>query len=213
MTAVAFAGVQSVVSLGGRRLQEAGDITTLLERWGRGDRSVEHRLFDLVLPKLHGLARMLMSRERPDHSLQATALLNEAYFALVRARLRDWQDRRHFYSIAARAMRRLLIDHARGRGSGAKVAIDDLAELLRGRDAELDQAVEIDRLLSEVERTHPEWCALVEMKFFAGFTDEETADALGIPLRSMQRSWGDVRRWLFERMGGPWPAKPNTTNS
>ena len=185
-------------------MEEAtGEITQLLHAWSAGDRSVEDRLFALVLPDLHRLARRLMSGERQEHSLQATALMNEAYFKLVNARERDWENRKHFFAVAARAMRHLLIDHARARPKGAKIAIDGIEDLLRGRDPQLETGLAINALLDEMERKHPDWVSIIEMKFFAGFTDDEAAEALGLPLRSMQRRFGDARRWLYERLETP----------
>jgi len=178
----------------------ASEVTQLLHAWSAGDRSVEARLFELVLPDLHKLARSLLRNERPDHSLQATALMNEAYLRLISARERDWENRRHFLAVAARAMRHLLIDHARARSKGLKTPLEGMEDLLHGRDSQLELGIAINGLLSELEKSHPEWCTIVEMKFFAGFTDEETAEALGSPLRSMQRKFGDARRWLFERL-------------
>ena len=178
----------------------------MLHAWSAGDRAVEPRLFELLIPDLHKLAYYLLKRERPDHSLQATALINEAYLRLVGARERDWENRRHFLRVAARAMRHLLIDHARSRGKGSPTPLAGLEDLLRGRDSQLELGVAIDSLLEELDKSHPEWCTIVDMKFFAGFTDDETAEALGIPLRSMQRKFGDARRWLFERLD---PATPH----
>ena len=189
-----------------------GEVTRLLHAWGGGDRSVEDRLFELVLPDLRKLAESMMRRERPDHSLQPTALLNEAYCRLLTARERDWRSRSHFFAIAARAMRRLLIDHARGRPKGARIPIDGLQEFLRGRDEQLELALAIDGLLDDMTPAHGDWCSIVELKFFLGFTDEETAEALGMPLRSMQRQFGDARRWLYEKLKSC-QAKPNTMSS
>jgi RNA polymerase sigma factor (TIGR02999 family) len=190
------------------------DVTMLLRAWSAGDRSVESRLFELVLPDLRRLAHYLMKGERPDHSLQSTALMNEAYMRLVSARDRDWENRRHFFAVAARAMRHLLIDHARARGKGVKTPLAGLEEILRGRDAQLDLGIAINGLLDELDKTHHEWCSIVEMKFFAGFTDEEVAEALGTPLRSMQRKFGDARRWLFEKLESqPWQGNTNATPS
>ncbi len=183
--------------------EQSGEVTQLLHAWSEGNRGVEERLFALVLPDLHRLARRMMSNERQDHSLQATALLNEAYFKLVSARERDWENRKHFFAVAARAMRHLLIDHARSRPKGAKVAFDDLEALLRGPDAQLELGVAIDAVLDEMEKKHPDWVSIVEMKFFAGFTDDEAAEALGLPVRSMQRRFGEARRWLFTKLQGP----------
>jgi RNA polymerase sigma factor (TIGR02999 family) len=118
----------------------------------------------------------------------------------VGARERDWENRRHFFAVAARAMRRLLIDHAGGRTTAEQVPIAGLEAWLRGRDDKLDLAVAVDQLLAELEATHQDWCSIVELKFFMGLTDEEAADALGLPLRTMQRKFSDARRWLFERL-------------
>ena len=180
--------------------EASGEVTRLLHAWGGGDRAVEDQLFGLVQPDLHRLARRLMSSERQDHSLQATALLNEAYVRLVNARERDWENRRHFFAVAARAMRHLLVDHARARPKGPKVALDGMEHLLSGPEANLELGLAIDGLLGEMEQKHPDWVTIIEMKFFAGFTDDETAETLGIPLRSMQRRFGEARKWLFERM-------------
>ena len=179
---------------------ETGEVTRLLQVWSSGDRSVEDRLFGLVLPDLHRLAQFMMRGERPDHSLQPTILVNEAYMRLVGAKERDWENRRHFFAVAARAMRHLLIDYARARPKGAKLAIDGLEEFLRGRDQQLELGVVIDELLNEMEAAHPDWCAVVDLKFFAGFTDEEAAAALNLPVRSMQRQFSDARRWLFKKL-------------
>lgn len=191
-----------------------GEVTRLLQAWSSGDRSVEESLFALVLPDLHRLARHLMSRERSDHSLQPTALMNEVYFRLVGAKERDWENRKHFFAVAARAMRRLLIDHARARPRGAKIPMEGLEEMLRGRDAQLELSVEMSELLDEMEKTSPDWSPVIDLKFFAGFTDQETAEALGIPLRTMQRQFGDARRWLYERLESQrCRENSNTTNS
>ena len=181
----------------------AGEITALLHAWSEGDRSVEARLFELVTPDLHRIAQALMRRERPGHTLDPTGLLNEAYCRLVAARERDWANRRHFFAIAARAMRRLLIDHARGRPDAQVLPIDGMDEWLRATGKKLEQAIAIDQLLARLEPQHPDWCSIVDLKFFLGFTDEETADALGMPLRTVQRKFGDARRWLFEQLEGP----------
>jgi RNA polymerase sigma factor (TIGR02999 family) len=181
------------------------EVTGLLHAWSAGDRSVEPRLFELVLPDLHKLAHYLLRKERPDHSLQPTALINEAYFRLVTARERGWENRRHFLAVAARAMRHHLVDHARSRGKGVKTPIEGLEEMLRGRDHQLEVGIAINALLDEMDQSHPDWCTIIEMKFFAGFTNEETAEALGTPVRTMQRKFGDARRWLFERLESPQP--------
>jgi len=178
----------------------AGEVTVLLQAWAKGDRSVEAQLFELVLPDLHKIAERLMHRERPNHSLEPTALLNEAYCRLVMARERDWHNRRHFFAVAARAMRFLLIDYARARPKAQFVPAEGIEEWLGAAGGDLNQAIAIDGLLGELEGLHPDWCSIVELKFFLGFTNAETADALGLPVRTVQRRFHDARHWLFERL-------------
>jgi RNA polymerase sigma factor (TIGR02999 family) len=192
----------------------AGEITQLLHAWSAGDRSVEERLFSLVLPDLRNLARALMRRERRDHTLEPTALLNEAYVRLLAGRERDWESRRHFVAVAARIMRRLLIDHARAHTKTEMLPLMSLHDLRPGAAGRLDLAIAVDRLLDTLEASHPEWCAIVELKYFMGLTDEETAEALGLRVRTMQRQFSDARRWLFERLNqSSCETKTNTTNS
>ena len=174
---------------------------------------MEARLFELVVPDLHRMAEYLMRRERSDHSIQPTALLDEAYCRLVKARARNWENRQHFFRFAGRIMRHFLIDYARRRPKEEFVPIDRIEQWLCASDDMLEQAAVIDDLLSRLESSHPDWCTIVELKFFVGFSDQETAEALRVPLRTMQRKFGDARRWLFENMGPrPCPASKNTTN-
>ena len=184
-------------------MEQTGDITQLLQRWREGSRDAENDLFALVLPNLRRLAHYLMMRERKGHSMQATELVDQVYFRLVAAKDRDWRNRQHFFAIAARAMRRYLIDYARARPDGEMVALEGMKDILPADSAKLDLAVTVDRLLDELAQTKPEWCMLVEVKFFLGLTDEEAAETLGIKLRSMQRMWRDARQWLFERTEPP----------
>ncbi|HTB16771.1 MAG TPA: ECF-type sigma factor [Bryobacteraceae bacterium] len=177
-----------------------GDITHLLHEWRAGSREAENQLFTLVLPNLRRLAHYLMQRERKDHSLQATELVDQIYFRMVAAKERDWQNRKHFFAIAARAMRRYLIDHARGRPSAEFVELEGFENILPVEGVKIELAISVDRLLDELSETKPEWSMLVEMKFFLGLTDEEAAEAMGVKLRTMQRTWSDARRWLYTRM-------------
>lgn len=179
--------------------EQNGDITELLRKWRAGDKVAEGQLFELVFPVLRKRARTLLSKERRGHPLASAELVVDVYTALVRAKDRDWQDRAHFFAIAARAMRWRLIDMGRRRQGLEIVPLDGLDSLLRDRCVNLDQAMEIDQLLDELAATHPDWCVLVEMKCFLGLTDQETADALSLPLRSVQRMWHHSRKWLFER--------------
>ena len=180
--------------------ESPGDITRLLQKWREGDRQAESELFDLVLPGLRRLAHFLMQRERKGHSLQPTELVDQIYFRLVAAKDRDWRNRQHFFALAGRAMRHYLIDHARARPEAEFVALEDLENLLPADRRRVDTAIMVDRLLEQLAVIHPEWCRLVEAKYFLGLTDEEAAEVLGLKLRTMQRIWRDARHWLFERM-------------
>lgn len=174
-----------------------GDVTQLLQRWREGDRDAENELFDLVMPNLRRLARYLMKAERKGHTLQPTELVDQVYFRLVSAKDRDWRDRAHFFAIAARAMRRYLIDYARGRPDVGMIALEGIKDYLPADSAKIDVAITVDRLLDELAQTKPELCRIVEVKYFLGLTDEEAADALGMKLRTLQRNWLDARQWLF----------------
>ena len=200
---VSWGTIVSTAPVNWAHMEIPGEITSLLQAWAKGDQTAEARLFEIVMPELHKIAASLMRHERPDHTLEPTALLNEAYLRLVMARERDWQNRRHFFAVAARAMRRLLIDHARGRPKVRFVPMDDVQEWLRATGGKIEQAIAIDTLLSRIEDSHQEWCTIVELKFFMGFSDEETAEALGVPLRTMQRNFADARRWLYEQLETP----------
>lgn len=180
-----------------------GDITLLLQKWREGSREAENELFTLVTPNLRRLAHYLMKGERRGHTLQATELVDQTYFRLVGAKDRDWQNRAHFFAIAARAMRRQLIDYARGRPNVEIIPLEDIKNHLPADSGKIDLAITVDRLLDQLAETKPEWCRVVEVKYFLGLTDEEAADALGMKLRTMQRMWLEARKWLFEQ------AEPN----
>src|SRR5262249_54516782 len=130
--------------------EEAGDITLLLQDWRAGSRTAENELFAAVMPKLRRLAQYMMKGERKGHTLQATELADQIYFRMVAAKNRDWRNRQHFYAIAARAMRRYLIDHARGRPEAEIVAIEGMQNFLAAESAKLDLALCVDRLLNQL---------------------------------------------------------------
>ena len=146
------------------------------------------------------MARAYMSRERRDHTFEPTDLVDQIYFRLVAAKNRDWQSRSHFFAIAARAMRHCLIDYARGRPDAVFIGLDALAAGAPGNPSKLELAIMVDRLLDELGQTQPQWCAVVELKFFLGLTDEESAEVLHLADRTVGRYWFDARRWLFERL-------------
>jgi RNA polymerase sigma factor (TIGR02999 family) len=179
---------------------ETPDVTRLLHEWSAGNRTAENELFALVMPDLRRVAGYLIRGERKGHSLQATELVNQIYVRLVAARNQNWENRRHFFAIAGRAMRRHLIDHARAR---PEVDFTTLTGeiLIPPAGASLNLALTIDMLLDRMEQVDRNWCQVVEVKYFLGLTDEEAADALDISLRTLQRRWRDARQWLFERLG------------
>jgi RNA polymerase sigma factor (TIGR02999 family) len=179
---------------------EPGEITQLLQQWRTGDRQVEDRLFELLAPEMHQIAERCFRRERPGNSLQPTALVNEAFLRLAKSRDLDWQDRGHFLAISARVMRRYLIDHARARPDILFLSMEGLPERFLGTRCPSELVIAVDELLNDLEKESPSRRALVELKFFLGSTDQETADALGITLHTMQREWYRARRWLFERL-------------
>jgi RNA polymerase sigma factor (TIGR02999 family) len=177
-----------------------GDITQLLHQWRQGSREAEEQLFARVAPDLRRLAHYVMRGERQGHTLQATELVDEIYVRLVGAKDRDWQSRAHFFAIAGRAMRRYLIDYARGRPGAELVALEKMEPFLPAGSAKLELVIAVDRLLDQLAQVHPEWCQVVEVKYFLGLTDGEAAEVLGIKLRTLQRNWCDARQWLFARM-------------
>ena len=190
------------------------EITQLLKKWRAGDAAAEARLFELLMPDLHRIAASYFRGEREEHTLQPTALVNEGFLRLAAAKGVDWQDRGHFFVIAARIMRRCLIDHARARPGVRFLPLEGLPEGVMGQQGKLETAVAIDGLLEEMAAEFPKRCSVVEMKFFLGMTDEEAADALGISLHTLQREWYRARRWLFEKLNaGKWNTAPNTTNA
>lgn len=190
------------------------EVTELLERLGAGDREAEGRLFELVMPELRRLAQHLLNGEHRHHTLQGTELVNQVYLRLAGAEL-SLRNRAHFFAIAARAMRRELIDYARRRPDAVFLPLDGVPEAVVARSGQWELALVIDQLLDRMREILPVECSIVELKFFFGMTDEEIAEVLALPLRTMQAKWQDARIWLFERAEAqqwrPTPA-PGATN-
>ncbi len=176
-----------------------GEITRLLVELRSGNREAEVKLVPLVYSHLHRLAAHYMRHERPDHTLQATALVNEAYLRLVSQEETGWQDRAHFFGVAARVMRQILVDHARARQAGKrggpaeKLPLDEALELSPARSREL---VALDDALESLGQIDPQQARVVELRFFGGLTVEETAEVLGISPRTVKRDWRVARAWL-----------------
>lgn len=179
------------------------DITQLLVRWRRGDESALGDLLPLIYDDLRVLATKYLSYERPDHSLQATELVHEAYLRLSRVAHLEAQDRRHFFAIAARAMRRILVDHARRhrtdkRGGARRDQLSEDPALPRGKSPE--ELIQVHEALVELQGRQPRPAQLVELRFFGGLSESEAADVLGISRSTAARDWRFARIWLTDHL-------------
>ena len=184
---------------------ESSKITDLLRHLEAGDRSAVDRLFSAVYQELRSLAGQFFRREPAGITLQPTALVNEAYVKLVDQAGVDWHGRTHFFAVAAQAMRRILVDHARRRGAakrggqGKRVLLD--ADLLPGMSPDED-LLAVDECLAKLAELDPRQAQLVELRFFGGLSVEEAAEVLGMSKRSAEREWTMVRAWLRRELGG-----------
>jgi len=180
-----------------------GEITQLLVKARNGDHEAESALVPLVYDELRRLARRYMRHERPDHTLQATALVHEAYLKLIEQREITWQNRAHFFGVAAQLMRRILVDHARARlaekrgGSQQKIALD---VALAFSPVQSEQFLALDEALDRLSQLDPRQGRIVELKFFGGLSDEEVAEMLAISTRTVKRDWSVARAWLFREL-------------
>ena len=188
---------------------DSGEITVLLKAWAGGDQQALERLTPLVYDELRRMASRFMQRERPEHTLQATALVNEAYLRLVDVRALDWQDRSHFMAMAAQTMRRVLIDAARTRaaekrgGDMERVNASTYFDLDRLPAPGSDRAEEfcaLDDALSALAAIDPRRARVIELRFFGGLTVEETAEVLGLSPQSVMRDWRLARAWLMRQL-------------
>jgi RNA polymerase sigma factor (TIGR02999 family) len=182
-----------------------GAVTDLLRAWTDGDDGALERLTPLVEAELRRLARGYMRRERQGHTLQTTALVNEAFLRLTDARRVRWQDRAHFLGISARLMRRVLVDHARSRGyrkrgGGAeRVTLDE--GILGTPEPDLD-LLALDRALDALAAADARKCRVVELRYFAGLSVEETAEVLGVSPDTVKRDWRMAKLWLLRELEG-----------
>jgi RNA polymerase sigma-70 factor, ECF subfamily len=175
------------------------DVTKLLKAWSGGDQQALNDLLPAVYQEVRKLARSYLRRERADHTLQATALVNEAYLRLVDQREVEWNNRAHFFGIAAQVMRRVLVDHARmrkadKRGSGEQPVLLDEA-LVAAPDAHLD-LVAVDDALAALAALDPRQAKIVELRFFGGLSIEETAEVANVSPATVKREWAAARAWL-----------------
>jgi RNA polymerase sigma factor (TIGR02999 family) len=181
----------------------AREATELLLAWSQGDKTAGEELFPVVYVELRRLARARLRRERPDHTLQPTALVHEAYLRLVEQHTLGCENRSQFFAIAACMMRRILINHARDRraakrgGAALRVPLDEALELAESKHIEL---LQLDDALLELERLAPRQSQIVELRFFGGLSLEETAQALNISTATVERQWRTARAWLHSRL-------------
>ncbi|HEU6450267.1 MAG TPA: sigma-70 family RNA polymerase sigma factor [Gemmatimonadaceae bacterium] len=184
---------------------EKQDVTRLLESLDSGDRAVLDALYPLVYGELRRLARSQLSRERPGHTLDSVALVNEAYLRLVDQDDIRWQNRAHFFGVSARAMRAILVDHARARNAakrgagGVAVPLDEIAELVSDEQAE--RVEQLDEALTRLAFINQEASRTVECLYFGGLTLEETAEALGMSVATVRRRWSFAKAWLGRALG------------
>ena len=182
--------------------------TELLLAWGRGEQDAFDQLVPLVYDELRRVARGHMARERADHTLQASGLVHEAYVRLIELKQMRWQNRAHFFAMAARVMRRILVDNARARrnekrgGGVPKVTLDEALLVSSGPGADL---VALDEALTALEALHPRKSQVVELRYFAGLSLEETAEALGVSTDTVKRDWRFAKLWLFSELSGETP--------
>lgn len=175
-----------------------GEVTELLNAAGAGDAHALDRVLPLVYEELRRLAESYFRGERTEHTLQTTALVHEAYLRLVNAPNLNWENRRHFFGIAAQAMRQILVDHARRRGAdkragGRQVTLDDDNV---GADAATDDVIGVDEALQRLAQTSPRAARVVELRYFAGLSIEQTAETLDVSVATVKRDWLSARAWL-----------------
>jgi RNA polymerase sigma factor (TIGR02999 family) len=180
-------------------------LTRLLSDWSGGDDGALEKLMPLVQPELHRLAHHYMRREREGHTLQTTALINEAYLRLVDLTDPGWNGSTHFFAAAAQLMRRIMVDHARERkalkrgAAPVKVSLDETALVAESRGTEL---LALDEALRELAAINPRMCQIVEMRYFGGLTNAEIGEVLKVHPNTVKRDWNAARTWLLAALSG-----------
>jgi RNA polymerase sigma factor (TIGR02999 family) len=178
-------------------------VTVLLREWRGGDRTALDRLMRLVYDELRRLAKSYLRREREGHTLQSTALVNEAYLRLVEQAGADWQSRAHFFGVAAQLMRQILVDHARERraakrgGGEERLALDEAMEVPHRRPVDL---LALDDALNDLAKFDPRQAHIVELRYFGGLEIDETAEVLGISASTVKREWNLAKAWLYGQL-------------
>jgi RNA polymerase sigma factor (TIGR02999 family) len=182
----------------------SAEVTKLIQEWTNGEEQALDRLVPQIHRELRKLAASYLRKERPDHTLQPTALVNEAFLKLIDQRAVRWQNRAHFFGIAAQAMRRILVDHARAHGAGKRgdgarrVPLEDAAMIGGAVDIDL---LALDEALTRLAAIDPQQSRVVELRFFGGLTMEETAEVMHISPATVGREWRMAKAWLFAEMG------------
>ncbi len=185
--------------------QGAQNITELLVGYGRGDKEALDQLMPVVYDELRRQAARYLRREQPGNTLQTTALIHEAYVRLVDQRNVQWQNRAHFFGIAAQLMRRILVDHARAKkrvkrgGSDVRVSLADATVAVKGQDLDV---VALDEALERLAQIDEQQSRVVELRFFSGLTVEETAEVMGISKATVKRDWSMAKAWLHRELSG-----------
>ena len=181
-----------------------GQVTLLLTELREGNQEAANRLMPLIYSELRRMAGSFMQRERPGHTLQATALVNEVYMRLAGGATVPWQNRAHFFGIAAHAMREVLLDYARRHVAGKRGGKDaqkvDIDVELRGVSPKIENVIVIDEALQRLERIDPRQSRLIELRFFAGLSVEETAEVMGVSPVTIKREWRSAKAWLHREL-------------
>ena len=181
----------------------SNQVTELLVRWRDGDKAALDALMPLVYTELRRIANRYLQAERSDHTLQSTALVHEAYVRMTNQQLPQWQNRAHFFAVAAQLMRQILVDHARGHraskrgGDAYKLALEDAEEHHQPLDLDI---VALDDALKSLAIMDSQQSRVVELKFFGGLSNEDTAEVLGVSTSTVKRDWTSARAWLFREL-------------
>jgi RNA polymerase sigma factor (TIGR02999 family) len=185
------------------RQEPSSKVTELLVRWSDGEAAAREALIPVIYDELRRLARYHLASQRPDHTLQSTALVHEAYVRLAGHDWERWQNRHHFYGVAARLMRQILVDHARKHraakrgGSGLTLTLDEAVALPQQRDVDV---IALDDALTDLAALDPRQSQIVELRFFGGLSIEETSQVLGISPATVKREWATARTWLYSEL-------------
>ena len=185
-------------------MRQGGEVTALLVAWSQGDETARSQLVDVVYGELRALARAYLRRERREHSLPPTAVVHEVFLKLIDQRHVTWQNRAHFFAIAARLMRRILVDHARTRAAakrdgGERVPLDEGIRTAAPINVDV---LDLDAALDKLARVDPRQSELVELRFFGGLTVDEAASVVGVAPATVDRDWALARAWLFRELKG-----------